>query len=518
LNAAIELHQSGKLVEAEAAYRRILSRNPRDPDALHLLGTLAGQGRRPDIAVDLIGKALALRPDEPDYLGNYGEFLRLVGRAAEAIAALRRSIAIRPGSPFVHNNLGVALATSGRTDEAIREFRQAVSLAPQYADALSNLGISLREKGDLDGAIGYLSRAIELAPANFSAQSNLGTALVDAGRFDEAMSALNRAVDLQNDYAKARWNRGLLKLMLGDFQRGWEEFEWRLKCREIMGDRNFPQPRWTSGSPAGKRLLVCLEQGYGDVFQFLRFIPRIQALGAHPIIECPPELLQLLGPNLPGCEIAIEGKPLPSFDIHVSILSVAGILSSRLDTIPTDIPYMRADANLSRKIAAEMGPRGLGPRVGIAWAGRPTHPNERNRSMKLAQFGPLAAIPNIEFFSLQKGEAAAQAASPPTGMHLRDLTAQLPEFADTAALIDNLNLVISVDTAVAHLAAAMGKPVWILLPYVPDWRWMLKRTDSPWYPTVRLFRQPQRGDWAQPLREITRALATFAADFQTGTK
>jgi tetratricopeptide (TPR) repeat protein len=506
LEAALKHHRAGRLDEAEKIYREILSSRPDYSDALHFLGVVLGQKRQPLLAVELIGRAIAIRADVPNYHANLGEFLRHSGNLEQSVASYRHAIGMKADEPGFHNGLGVTLVESRLVELAIDEFREAVRLKADYADAHCNIAGALREAGRLDEALAAADVAIKLQPQMARAYNHLGLALFDKGDYQEAIDAYSKALSLQPDYPKAHSNLSQVYLLLGDYPRGWAEFEWRLRVPAIVGNRTFEQPCWDGGDLAGKTIFVQAEQGFGDMIQFARFIPELTRRGGRVILESLPELSRLFQ----GFgEIVIQGQPIPSHDVHCSLLSLAAVLGVTAQSIPAPIPYLKAEPRLAEEWAMRFDSEDNRPRVGLVWGGRAIHVNNRNRSMRLKQFAPLASA-KVAFYSLQKGEGAAEAADPPSGVQLINWTQELNDFADTAALIQNLDLLIAVDTAVAHLAAAMGKPVWLLVPFVPDWRWMLERADSPWYPTVRLFRQKSVGDWGDVLRRVGEELGKNA--------
>jgi tetratricopeptide (TPR) repeat protein len=539
---ALQHHQAGRLRQAEQLYRQVLARQPEHLDAIHNLGVIALRVGRNDVAMDLIRRVIVLNPNDPEAYGNLGIALKNKGQLDEAIAAYRQAIALNLNLPEVHNNLGNALKDEGRVDEAIAAYRQAIALNPNLPEAHNNLGNALRNKGQLDEAIAACRRAIALRPnyaeAHYNlgnplrdkglideaiaayrqairlkpdyaeAHSNLGNALKDKGRFDEAIAAYRQAIALSPDFSEAHNNLALALLTRGDFQQGWEEYEWRWKCKDFPSPpRNFAQPQWDGCPLEARTLLLHTEQGLGDAIQFIRYLPLVQQRGGRIIIECQGELQRLFQTIAGRCQIVARGQPLPAFDLYCPLLSVPRIFGTNLANVPHIAPYLHADAEDTRRWQHRLADPSSLVKVGLAWAGNPTQVNDRNRSMKLEMLAPLGQIPGVRFFSLQKGEAAAEAKTPPPGLELIDRTEELKDFADTAALIANLDLVISVDTAVVHLAGAMGKPVWTLLSFVSDWRWLLQRQDSPWYPSMRLFRQPVGGDWDSVITRIVEALS-----------
>jgi len=545
LQQALAHHQAGRMQQAEVLYRQVLAAEPLNPDALHLLGVLAYQAGQLAAAVDLIARAVAVNPAfaqahynlgialkdqgrleeaasayrraiavQPDYADahdNLGNVLADLGRPGEAVPCYRQAIALRPGNPVTLNNIGIALKQTGQLQEAATLYRQAVALKPDYVEAHNNLGNALKELGQLDEAAQCFQRVLAMRPELADAHSNLGNVLLAQGHADEAAEAYGRAIALNPDYAEARNNLALIQLLNGDFEQGWKGYEWRWKLKVAVAPRrDFGQPEWCGGQLAGERVLVHAEQGFGDAIQFCRYIPLVAQRGAKVILEVQPELKRLMAGLAGVHELATMGEALPAFDCHIPLLSLPRVLGTRLDTVPADIPYLQAPPDLVEAWREKLsGITGL--RVGLAWAGSPQHMNDRNRSLALATLAPLAAVGCATYIVLQKGPAAAQAATPPAGMKLVEPGAELGDFADTAAVIANLDLVIAVDTAVAHLAGALGKPVWLLLPFSGEWRWLEERSDSPWYPGMRLFRQPRPGAWGEVMEGVVRELGAMRA-------
>jgi len=392
----------------------------------------------------------------------------------------------------------VLAGQAGHPDDAIHLIGRAIGLKPS-AEAHSNLGVALREKGRLDEAIDAHRLALALKPDYADAWRNLGVALNAKGLFDEAMSAFERAVEIKPDFADVHFNLGVLRLLRGDFQNGWPEYEWRWKLQSQLTSRPQGPGQWDGSELGGQTILLYGEQGIGDTLQFIRYVPLVVARGGRVIVECPRELASLFEAFAGIERVVVTGEPRPRFDQHCALLSLPRVFSTQIDSIPAEIPYVKADPRLVEQWQRRSGPK-QDVRVGLAWAGRPTHRNDRYRSIAFSELAPLWSQKGIEFYSLQKGPAAQQ--RPPDGTRWVDWTDDLHDFAQTAALIENLDLVITVDTSVAHLAGAMGKPVWVLLPFVPDWRWLLNREDSPWYPTARLFRQNAISDWQGVINSV----------------
>ncbi len=446
----------------------------------------------------------AKRPDQAAPAAacyNLGNALRAQGKLDEAAASYRRAIALWPDLAEAHNNLGSTLQDLAQPEAAAECYRRALAIRPAYPEAHYNLGNALQDLGQPEAAIESFRQALALRPDVPDIHNNLGKAYQDLGRLQAAMASFRDALAVQAEDAKAHWNIALLRLLSGDLERGFAGYEWRWPLR-ISRPRDFPQPAWDGAGFAGRRLLLHAEQGFGDSIQFIRYLPRVAALGGEVIVECPAALVRLFE-SLPGvAEVVAHGSILPAFDLHAPLMSLGRLFGTTLETIPAAVPYLAAPA---ARFALPV-PAGTRLKVGIAWAGRPDHKNDRNRSCPVEHFLTLAERPGVALYSLQKGERAGDIAAAAADGRVHDLGPRLADFADTAAAIAGLDLVISVDTAVAHLAGALGRPLWVALAFMPDWRWLLERADSPWYPTARLFRQHRRGDWADVFARIAAAL------------
>ena len=465
-------HQTiGRLNEAEAAYRKALSISPRHPDALHLLGMAAFQRGQGEAAVDLIGRAIAEKPQIAMY----------------------------------HYNRGNVLSELGRLGEAIDSYNVARQRKPDFPDLYTGLGLALRAANRLEEAEDSLREAVRRDPGDASLHCNLASLLSDRGRLDDAEAALREAMRLAPDSAEYPFNLGMTQLLAGRLQEGFATYQARWNVPPMV-PRGFKQPLWQGEPLDGRVLLVHAEQGLGDTLQFCRYMALF-----HPddqvILEAQRPLIRLLG-SLPGVKtIVAGGDPLPNFDVHCPLLTLPVAFGTQLATIPATIPYLRPDpADVARWRERLAGAVGL--RVGLVWAGKPDLQEvDRKRSLRFEQVEPILDLEGITFVSLQKGPAAEkQLAESAFASSVRDWTAELGDFADTAALIDMLDLVIGVDTSVIHLAGALGKPVWLLNRFNTCWRWLLDRDDSPWYPTLRQFRQTQPGDWAGVFAQVRVAL------------
>lgn len=516
LDTAAAVHRAGDLARAWTLYSEVLKHDPDNADALHLLGVIASQQGKYDDALDLIGRAISRQGRTAAFHASLGRVFRQLGRAREAEACFRDALRLDPGLFEVMLRLGNIRRERGELSDAETCYRNALARKPDYAEAHANLGVVLKARGQLDQAISHYRTALQHRPDLAPIHCNLGNALRAQARTLEAIASYREAVRLDPEYGDAHLNLALALLLAGEFEEGWREYEWRWKCdaaRKVNVLRGgFVQPLWDGTDPAGRRILLQAEQGYGDAIQFVRFTDAIARRGATVIVECQPELKRLLASAAGVAQVVARDEPLPDFDLHCPLISVARILGIGLETMRATVPYLSCGATRSADWSERLGGAHGTLRVGLAWAGAQENSNDRNRSISLAALSPLAAAHNVAFYSLQKGPAGLQAASPPAAMRLHDHALQLQDFADTGALIERLDLVISVDTAVAHLAGALGKPAWTLLEFSPDWRWMLGRDTTPWYPSMRLFRQAYAGDWNGTIERVAEALKQRAAN------
>jgi len=504
----------GRLAEAETLLRRILEAQPSLPEAEHLLGLVAHQNGKLSEAIDHVRRASELAPQVALFHANLGEMLRLAGRPRLAVEAARRALALDPGMGMAHSNLGVALYELKDYEGAMLAHRAAVAAEPDFAEAHSNLGNALHGLRRYDEAIAAYRQALELKPDFADALANLGTTLHHSGAFDEGIATLRHAIALASQHANAHSGLGILLLMRGDLGEGWDEYEWRLRSSERTGPR-FPERPWQGESLAGKHIYVQAEQGFGDTLQFARYIPLLAARASRVTLRVHQQIVTLLRESLPGITVLGDrGDPLP-FDCDTAFLSLPRLFRTRLETIPADTPYLRVPPEAARQWRTRLAAM-AGLKIGLVWAGNPEHSNDARRSLDLALLGLLLAVPGTSFASLQVGQRAADLKKQKRGKKtIDDLSPQLPDFEATAGAVAALDLVITVDTSVAHLAGGLGKPVWVLLPWVTDWRWMLEREDNPWYPTMRLFRQTQGEDWAVIIARMARELAAVAQGDET---
>ena len=546
IQIALQHHQAGRLAEAESIYRQVLAAQPNHADALHLLGSLRHFTGHAD-GITLIRQAIAIKPHYPAALSNLGEALRGRGQFDEAIACFRRALVMWPDFPAALGNLGLALASIGENEQAVEPLRRAVALQPDFTDAWGNMGGALANLGKRSEAIACYQRAIVLRPTSADFHYNLGLLLRAENQIESAIASYRRAISLQPNYAAARCNLAMaigllgqydlaiaelriaiklnpdlaerilnlaMQLMLmGQWAEGWREFEWRWKIPGFPeAKRTFSQPQWDGSDLNGRRILIHTEQGVGDAIQFIRYLPLGVARGGRVMVEVQPQLARLLEKeNSQGAVVitraGFDAPPAADFDVHLPLMSLPLLMDKLEPTSAPDLPrppYLRAPASLKEKWRQLVGEE-LRLKVGLVFAGSTMHKNDHNRSIPLAKLSPLADE-RVQFYSLQLGPPAKQG-----GLPMIDLTSHITDFADTAAFIEELDLIVSVDTAVPHLAGAMGKSAWVLLPFSPDFRWQLNREDCDWYPALRLFRQVRPADWDEPIDRLARELKALAS-------
>jgi len=501
---AQRLFDAKKLDEAEGVLRNLLERAPERAFAWFQLGRLRHARGDNDAAMDFLRKAIAFDPKLAPAHNDLGIMLQGQGRLDEAETCYRRAIEINERFAEAMSNLGAVLAARGRIDDATAWYGHALAADGQFAPAHNNLGAVLARLERYNEAEAAHRRAIALKPDFPDGHYNLGVALQDQGRFEEGLASYDKAIALKPDLIDARWNRAYVLLMLGRYAEGWREHEWRWRRKE-QPPRSYPKPLWRGEPLEGRTILLHAEQGMGDTVQFMRYVPLVAARNGRVVLQVPAPLLRVAQASLGHCaQVQSDNDVLPAFDLHAPLLSLPYAFGTTLETIPAQIPYIKVDEAAAVRWRDRLaGAKGL--KVGLVWAGSPQHKNDRNRSIALERLAPLFAARAISWFSLQVGERRSDLARLSAGT-LTDLADQLTDFAETAAAIANLDLVIAVDTATAHVAGALGTPVWILVPFVPDWRWLVSREDSPYYPSARLFRQPGRCDWDSVVLRLRRAL------------
>ena len=503
-NLGNALKDQGEAVEAAGCYRQTLECDPRHADAYNNLGILLlDQGKLAE-AVECYRQALRLNPQHADAHNNLGSALMEQGQVAEATHHYRQALRANPLLAAAHVNLGNALMKQGQPDEAAACYRQALRINPNQVDVCHNLGHALGDLGELAEAIEFYRQALKLEPDHADARHNLSVALMPLGQFQEAREQNQQALRINPAYTAALWQRALLRLQEGDFVGGWRDYEQRW-AQPNKASPIFPQPLWSGGSLEGKTILVYAEQGLGDTIQFARYLPLVKERGGTVLFESQPALAHLCATVSGADQVVAVGDVLPSFDVRVPLLSLPGLFGTTLTTIPATVPYLRANPDLVERWRRELEPLS-GFKVGIAWRGNPKNGGDRYRSIPLKSFEALARVKEVRLVRLQVGPGEEQVGAAP--YPVTDLGKRFDPslLDDLAAVLVNLDLVVAMETAVAHLAGALGVPVWTLLALSPDWRWLLDRADSPWYPTMRLFRQSHFADWDDVLQRVAAEL------------
>jgi tetratricopeptide (TPR) repeat protein len=509
-NRGSVLETLGRYAEALASYDRVLALVPHHSETDYRRGVVLARLGRHAEALGVFDRAFQMRPNDAEVLNNRGVSLAALERHEEALTSFCKSLAVDPDYAQAYYNRALTLDALKRPEEALSDCERALALDPTYVEAHNNRGILLDELGRHEEALANYDRALALRPDYAEALNNRGTALIELARFEYALASYDAALALAPDYVEGRWNRSLLLLRCGDFERGWQEYEWRRR-RDAWDPRNFAGAEWTAGSDA-KRVLVYAEQGLGDTIQFARFAQSLAERGKEVVLEMQPPLGRLMS-SLAGVTVVRRGEPLPGFDAHIPLMSLPHALGTTLANLPAKTPYLVAEPALVERWAARLPPdRSL--RVGIACQGNPAAPFDKVRSFPLSTFAPLARIADVTLLSLQKHHRIEQPGDLPHGMKIvtlgDDFDSPPDAFVDTAAIMMSLDLVITGDTALAHLAGALGRPVWIAIRLVPDWRFVAGRDDMPWYPTARLFRQSRRGDWEEVFARMASELARLA--------
>jgi tetratricopeptide (TPR) repeat protein len=530
--------------EALDSFDRALAAQPDYPTALSNRGAVLFEMARYEESLTTYDQSLAIRTEQVVALYNRGGALQKLGRFEEALASYDRALVISPGLVEAHVNRGNTLIALDRHNDALASLDRALVLRPDLVEALTNRGNALNGLKRYADALESYDRAIGCQPAYAAAHYNRGTTLHEMKRYGEAIAAYDRAIALQPDYPEAfsnrgatlwelrrhgealasydraialqpafpeaHWNAASLRLLTGDLARGWEEYEWRWKYKTmVLAKRNFAQPQWVGEPIEGKTILLHSEQGLGDAIQFCRYVPLVAGRGARVILEVDRRLQELVSSLVGVPQVLSTGDALPEFDVHCPLLSLPRAFNTALETVPAQTPYLRAPPERLAKWSARLGPK-HGLRVGLIWSGNPAHHRDQARSIELSALTPLLDVP-ATFFSLQKDIRPADAAMLAAHSEVIQIADDLVDFSDTAAVMTQLDLIISVDTSTVHLAGALGRPVWILLPYLPDWRWLLDRDTSPWYPTARLFRQDETRGWDSVIPRVHTALAELTA-------
>jgi tetratricopeptide (TPR) repeat protein len=560
IQQAIAHHQAGRLADAERGYRMVLAQQPGHADAIFRLGVICMQTHRLGEAEQLLRRGLVLQPNSPELLSTLSIVLANTARKPEAIALLRRAIALRPAPQMHNNlanmlieidqpeaavieyqravalqpnyvealsRLGSLLGQLGRCAEAVEVHRRCVAAASTSSQAHCNLALALSSNGDTDAALAAARRAVELNPSlvdawlclgdahsgkmqssdaieayrkaiaidsnSAAAHRGLGNALFNVDQLDEALAELREAIRLEPGYGDTHWDYALALLKSGRFVEAWPEFKWRHRKKIPNVPREIGKPRWNGEPLQGRRIFLQGEQAFGDRIHFIRFAKLVADAGGKVVVDTLPELRRLFESSPAIAQVIGETDPVPAVELCCPVMSLPLIFQITESSIPTE-PYLFTDPGLSERWRQRLGPSHGKFRVGLVWAGRPKP--DPHRSVPLAELAPIFALEHVQFVSLQTGPERAQLHTSPFVDRVIDCGSELKDFADTAALMSQLDLVITIDTAAAHLAGALGRPVWVMLKHHADYRWLLSRSDSPWYPTMTLYRQPRPGDWA----------------------
>jgi tetratricopeptide (TPR) repeat protein len=542
MNEAIYHHRNSRFQQAAEGYWKVLEANPGHAQATYLLGMVMHEIGENEKAIELVSQALAFGyggaeeycnlgiiynqlgrledvveyqkqsiARDPQYTAAYfnlGNAYRDLSQPEAAIEALQTAVAQKPDFPQAYNNLGLAHYDAGRFEDALACYDKALTSKPDYTDAYLNMGNALRELGRSDAAAVSFQKAIVLDHDLFEAHNNLGNVLMEQDQLEAAAASYATAIGLKPDDPGAHKNLGIISLLQGDFETGWPEYSWRrLEDDPVFKVRNYKPPFWDGEDLTGKTIFVYPEQGLGDTIQFVRYLPMLRQRGGRVAFDIPLPMARLMW-DLDGIDVSLkDGDTLPPFDYHIPLLELPKLLGTTLDTIPAAKAYLHADKELVEAWGERLGLKEEF-RIGIVWAGNPILKTDRDRSMDPSHFLPLTEIPRVSVYSLQFGKDGE--ADKVFGARVTDIGPDLTPFTEAAAAIMNLDLVVTVDTSLAHLAGALGCPVWTLLPFIPDWRWMLDRDDSPWYPTMRLFRQEKRGEWEGVIERVAAELADLA--------
>jgi tetratricopeptide (TPR) repeat protein len=501
------LEAQGQAEQALASYRQALALDPHFAQAHYNLATACEARGELQQAEAAYRQAIALQAHYPLALHRLGVLLQRQSRYDEAIACYRQALALQPEYAEAHCNLGSALKDQGRTAEALESYRRALALDPALAEAHFNLGVVYQGQGQLPQAEDAYRKALQFRPKHAQALSNLGSLYKSQGKLEEALSCCEAALQCQPDLTEAHFNRSLIWLLQGDFARGWPEYEWRSGARRIQ-QRAPARSRWQGEPVAGGSVLLVAEQGLGDTIQFVRYAPLVkQRSGAEVLLHCLPAVASLLA-GAAGVDRIVADPSREAIACYAPLLSLPALFSTTLETIPAAVPYIAVDPPRVEHWRGKLA--GGRFKVGIAWQGNPDFPDDARRSLPLVALAPLVELPGVSLYSLQKQHGCEQLAQAPFRSRIRDLAPELHDFHDTAAAMRNLDLVITCDSAPAHLAGALGVPVWVAIPLAPDWRWLLGREDSPWYPTMRLFRQSAPGDWSDVIARMAAALVPLS--------
>ena len=503
-NRAVAVYNTGRLIEAEQLCQRIIATKRNFFDALHLLATIQSRLGRKDEALASYDRALKVRPDHADALYNCGLTLHQLKRFEEALAKYDRALEARPDYADALLNRGCALYELGRFEEALANYDRALKVRPDHAETLYNYGLALRQSKRFEDALASFDRALKVRPDYADALYDRGNVLHQLKRFEEALASYDRALKVRPDYAGVYLNRAITRLLIGQYNEAWTDYEWRWKTTDLLSKRpRIAVPAWQGEDLSGRHLLVFSEQGLGDTIQFARYLPLLVERKCKVIFFTYAQLASLFQSSFQSIKIVSELDGIHGIDFQVALMSLPHWFNTEPMSIPKNVPYLKVEPSLETSWKDRIDTPGF--KIGIAWSGSPTYKDDHDRSINLSSLLPLLDI-QATFVSLQKDVRPNDAALLKEQKNILCFGEDLKDFSDTAALISHLDLVISVDTSVAHLAGALGKPIWVLLPFIPDWRWLLEREDSPWYPTARLFRQNDTRVWDDTITRVHSAL------------
>ena len=510
MQKAVVHHQEGRLHEAEQSYLEILGYQQSHEDALRFLGGLYIQSNRPDLAIGYLEKALSLNPTHLELLNNMGVVLYRLGKPEEAALRYQEALRIKPDYMEALLNLGNLLRDIGKSDQASAIYERIVLLKPDDFKAWLNLGTISHDRGELLTAMAHYEKALTLKPGSPDVLINRGSLLMELDRPDEAEKSYQNALNIDPLSSEAKWGKALSLLTIGDYEAGWKLYESGFQQKNIRGKRLYREAFWHGHVFEGKRLLIWGEQGLGDEIQFIRYAALCKERGGQVLVRTRAPLVRLFW-NCPFIDDVRDSFEREDFDYHIPVMSLPHVFGTTLKTIPAQIPYLYVSEEARKKWMPLFKDK-EDFKIGLVWAGNPrikqidASVTNRRRSMGFPHFNSLLAFEGCHFYSLQKGEATSQLSEREIGEKLTDYTSQIEDFMDTAALIENLDLIISVDTSVAHLAGALGKPVWILSRFAGCWRWLRNQKLSPWYPTARIFGQKNVNDWGDVMEDVSRAL------------
>jgi len=504
--------RSGRLAEAEAICRKMLANEPKNFDVVHMLAVICSEKGEYDESERLFRKAISLDPHFPPCYHNHGLALAKQEKYAAAVTQFDKALSLFSNFAPAHCDRGSALKELGRFDEALTSLNKAIDLAPNVPMVWFNRANLFFVKQDYNAALEDYDRAIKINSGYADAWVGRANVLADLKRHDEALAAYAKALSLKPDLSEAHFNESHLRLLLGDMKAGLKKYEYRWDTKQLRGwKRHFPQPLWLGESDLrNKAILIHAEQGAGDTLMCCRYVPLLAASGARVILEVQPAVRSLMR-SLEGVwKLLAKGEPLPEADVHCPIMSLPLAFNTTLETIPARVPYLAASPDKIASWRQRLSWTEI--KVGVAWAGNPNFPKDRDRSMRLKNMLPLFQVKGIKYVSLQKDLRPGDKEELEGNPEIARFHREIHDFEDTAAIMMSLDLVITVDTSVANLAGALGRPVWVLLGSNPDWRWLLDRGDSPWYPTARLFRQAKRGDWGAVVDEACGELKKMVVD------